>query len=84
MALLMRSNPRNRLEYPTVSMPRVFTVGNGEKVYRIRCMVMGRSRIGRFDSGQNLTNVTELTKRNSCNLLSQLFFVFDHPRPAMA
>ena len=25
-----------------------------------------------------------MTKRDSCNLLSELFFVLNHPRPAMA
>ena len=59
VALLVRGNPRNCLKNPTVPMPRVFAGGYGEKLYRIRRVVMGRGRIGRSDSAKIL-----LTWRN--------------------
>ena len=45
VALLVRGNPRNRLKNPTVPMPRIFAVGYGKMLYRIRRVIMCRSRI---------------------------------------
>src|SRR5258705_8333400 len=82
--LLVRSNPRYGLKQPTITMPRIVTLDEGQLPY-CRVRLFGScSRSGHTGTGQNLGDVSILSEHDTCYALREHVLIIDRPSPTVA
>mgnify|MGYP003125460492 len=82
--LLVRGDPRYRLEQPAITVPRIVTLRQRQLFDRCSRLLGIGSRSRHPRTAQDLGDVAILAENYTCNLFGECVLIIDGPRPAVA